>query len=119
MRKVPLNNLLLASERDLVDLVDFFSPARRSASRNLVNLVNFFFFSPARKRAKSIDLIDYNARICERIADNYYVASFIVKKLLIIAGQLLVIAVKKIFLLISGQFLVIPVKRKKCSSSRN
>ncbi len=38
--------LLLASERDLVDLVDFF----------------FFFSCSASRLTKSIDLIDYNAR---------------------------------------------------------
>jgi len=56
--------LLLASERDLVELVDFS-----------------FFSCSAYRLAKYIDLVDYNARNAS--------------ELLIIADQLLVIAVKK------------------------
>ena len=69
--------LLLASERDLVDLVDFS-----------------FFSCSAFRLAKSINLINYYARVA---------SGFLTIILL------LFLVVKNLFMIIPGQFLVIPV----------
>jgi len=74
-------NLLLAGERDLVDLVDFS-----------------FFSCSAFRLAKSINLINYYAR---KRADLWL--------LLFAVVMLLLIVVKILFMIIPGQLLVIPV----------
>ena len=60
------------SERNLVNLVNFFSSLffLLAGERDLVDLVDFFsslFFLLASER-DLVDLVDFSARICERIA---------------------------------------------------
>ena len=82
--------LLLVRERNLVNLVNLFLLA---GERDLVDLVDFFSCS-AFRLAKSINLINYYARVA---------SGFLTIILL------LFLVVKNLFMIIPGQFLVIPV----------